>query len=103
MGKKRIISIIAIFAAVAAIYIWSQYHAIKGYSIEELKGYRDRLAGNVSELRYELEQKKDELAALDRKLVELEEQYNRLLEEKKRIDERLEELQGDAMQGNGNH
>ncbi len=57
-----------------------------------LKGYEQELKENITQIKRELAEKEIYLASLDEELIELECQYNKLLEENKRISDRLNSL-----------
>lgn len=57
-----------------------------------LMRYKESLEGTILQLRSELAGKRNELAGLDQKLMELELQYDRLVEENRKITERISKL-----------
>jgi chromosome segregation ATPase len=58
----------------------------------DLQEYRDGLIDYTGVLKKEIVSKKAELVNLDKELIELERQYNELLNEKKRISDKLNSL-----------
>lgn len=60
----------------------------------ELKEYRQELKAYIEQLKKERTDKETYLISLDKEYIELEIQYNKLLEEKKRISEKLDCIKG---------
>lgn len=96
----KIISIVLIVIIINAIgfrnydsQIGSSQVNIEGtIAYSDLKEYEQELKENILQIKKELAYKEDYLASLDEELIELEHQYIKLLEENKKISDRLDSL-----------
>lgn len=102
MYRNAAIKALAVIGIVTIIITAAQYYrafdektvSLPAGKAAELERHKERLEDTIAELRSELADKRKELAGLEMKQDELEGQYNKLLAERQRITERLEELKG---------